>query len=268
MSYLIKDLSKMTGVKGFTIRKWQERYGIFQPSLAPNGYWYYSADDYAVLSRIVKLIESGEKISSIVALGRDKLLSSRDDSSYSGEEKMVIRLIQENQFAEIGNMLDNFHRKSNFTSFIRNHVERFVILSGRAWQDGLIGVGDEHAFSRWMTGYLREKCTIYENASVQPVWLVAVFPGDTHELGALMHYAILIAKKVPVRFVGNLPVEHLIKELKKGNYRTISISMALAPPLSKIMKFKKSLLAKTTVKKVFFGGRGFKLAKYGICRER
>jgi DNA-binding transcriptional MerR regulator len=268
VGYLIKDLSKLTGVKGFTIRKWQERYGIFEPELASNGYWYYSNDDYTVLTKIIKLLESGERISNVVSIGREKLLNLRDDSNYSSAEKLIISWIQKNQYIELGKYLDSLYQPNNFTAFIRNQVESVVILTGRAWQDGLLGVGDEHSFSRWMTGYLRQKCADLEEPSSNPLWLVTVFPGETHELGALMHYAILIGKKIPAKFVGTLPVEHIIKELNKGNYRTVSVSMVLAPPLQKIEKLKKNLLSKSKVKKVFFGGRGFKLAKYGICRER
>jgi len=269
MGYLIKDLSKLTGVKGFTIRKWQERYRIFQPQLAPNGYWYYTPDDFTILSRIVKRIEQGEKISSIVALGREKLLSLKDDSGYTEEEKKLIRLIQENQFTEIGNLLEKYFSESTrFSNFIYNHIERIAILVGRAWKDGLISVADEYSFSRWMIGYLRQKCNQFEISGNKPIWLVAVFPGDTHELGALMHYAILLSKKIPARFVGNLPVEHLIKELNRGQYRALSVSLTLAPSMGKIEKFKNTILSKTRVKKVFFGGRGYKLAKYGIAREK
>jgi len=42
----------------------------------------------------------------------------------------------------------------------------------------------------------------------------------------------------------------------------------LAQPLTKVEKLKTALLKKTKVKRIYFGGRGYKLAKYGICRER
>ena len=98
--------------------------------------------------------------------------------------------------------------------------------------------------------------------------MVSIFPGDPHEIGALLHYAILRSKKVPVKYVGSIPIEHLVKELTKTEYRVVSISMALAQPLTKVEKLKTTLLKKTKVKRIYFGGRGYKLAKYGICRER
>ncbi len=270
MKYLIKDLSKMTGIKGFTIRKWQERYKIFKPQLAPNGYWYYTNEDYEVLAKIVRFIEEGEKISHIVALGRENLLKFKNEDSYSEEEKQFIHWIENNQFLEIENYFDEQAKQMSFSSFIRHSLEKKVNLVGRAWQDGMLSVADEHSFSRWVTAYVRNQCKKYETElkTKKPVWLVSVMPGDEHEIGALLHYAILVGKKVPVRFVGTLPIDHLIRELNKGQYRTVSISMTMAPQLKKLEKIKNTIMKRTSVKKVIFGGRGYRLAKYGICKEK
>ena len=257
----------MTGVKGFTIRKWQERYSIFQPQMANNGYWYYSNEDYTVLSKIVKLLESGERISNIAALGRENLLKLRNDQGYTDHERQLLQWVMDGNFTEIERDLEAKVNSMNFKEFIRHHAEHLAILVGRAWQDGLISVAEENSLTKWLFGYIRNKATKFESDR-RPVWLVSVFPGDPHELGALMHYAILRSQKVPAKFVGSIPMEHLMKELIKSDYKIVSLSMALAQPLTKIEKVKTNLLKKTKVKRVYFGGRGYKLAKYGICRER
>ena len=267
MRYLIKDLSKMTGVKGFTIRKWQERYSIFQPQMANNGYWYYSNEDYTVLSKIVKLLESGERISNIAAIGRENLLKLKNEAGYSDYERQLLHWVMEGNFSAIEKEFEAKVSSMSFKDFIRNHAEHMVILVGRAWQDGLITVAEENSLTKWLFGYIRNKASQFETDK-RPIWLVSVFPGDPHELGALLHYAVLKSKKIPAKFVGSIPMEHLVKELIKTNYKIVSLSMALAQPLPKIEKVKNALLKKSQVKKVYFGGRGYKLAKYGICRER
>ena len=267
MRYLIKDLSKMTGVKGFTIRKWQERYSIFQPQMANNGYWYYSNEDYTVLSKIVKLLESGERISNIAALGRDNILKIRNDQGYNDAERQLLQWVMDGNLSAVEKYLEEKLDSMGFKEFIRHHAEHLVILAGRAWQDGLITVAEENSLTKWLVGYIHSKISKFE-VTKRPVWLVSIFPGDPHEIGALLHYAILRSKKVPVKYVGSIPIEHLVKELTKTEYRVVSISMALAQPLTKVEKLKTTLLKKTKVKRIYFGGRGYKLAKYGICRER
>jgi DNA-binding transcriptional MerR regulator len=267
MKYLIKDLSKMTGVKGSTIRKWQERYGIFDPQVAPNGYWYYSNDDYIVLNRIVNFLERGDKISKVVALGREYLLKYQNTENYSQEERNFFRSLQANDFSTIEAKYNQLFQEVGFRTFVREHLHKLVIFVGRGWNDGLISVADEHAFSRWFIGYL-SKLIQPIRKDVEPIWLVASFPGDTHELGALMHYALLCSKNIPVRFVGSLPIEHIVKELVKPHYKAISFSLAVQQPLKKIEKIKNLVLTKTKVQNIYFGGRGIKLLRKSIRDER
>lgn len=267
MRYLIKDLSKMTGVKGFTIRKWQERYSIFQPQMANNGYWYYSNEDYTVLSKIVKLLESGERISNIAALGRENILKLKNDQGYTDHERELLKWVMDGNFSAIEAEFEAHCKAMSFKDFIRKHAEHLAVLVGRAWQDGLISVAEENSCTKWLFGYIRNKATQFE-LDRKPIWLVTVFPGDPHELGALMHYAVLRSQKIPAKFVGSIPMEHLLKELIKTEYKIVSLSMALAQPLTKIEKVKAQLMKKTKVRRVYFGGRGYKLAKYGICREK
>lgn len=74
MSYLIKDLSRLSRLSPARIRKWQERYGIFTPVRGENGYWYYTEQDKALLLGMKERLDRGEKLKDIIALGRDGLL--------------------------------------------------------------------------------------------------------------------------------------------------------------------------------------------------
>ncbi|MCB1176646.1 MAG: MerR family transcriptional regulator [Leptospiraceae bacterium] len=267
MKYLIKDLSKMTGIKGFTIRKWQERYSIFDPKLASNGYWYYTNEDYIVLTRIVNFLNRGERISSIVSRGRDYLLSYKNSEGYSNIEKKIIYHIIKNEYEEISHYLDEELERNTHKNFIRYQLRNIMILVGRAWNDGLVSVADEHSFSRWMEGYIYNISNKF-GTTENPVWLVTSFPGDNHELGALMYYSLLRSRNIPAKFVGTLPLEHIIKELNNSDYKAISLSLALAQPIAKIEKVKSKILRKTNIKKVFFGGRGYNIVRESIKKER
>lgn len=266
MQYLIKDLSRMTGIKGFTIRKWQERYKFFQPTLASNGYWYYSNDDYVVLSRIVRLLSEGMRISKIASIGRDKILQLRNDRDYSEDERTFVNWMSAQNFTALKSYLDERRSREKFTVFINLTVKNLVVLCGRAWEDGLLTTADEHSFSRWIFGYLRGVVSWMEN-SAKPVWLVAVFPGDRHEIGALMYYALLRYKKIAAKFVGILPIEHVIRELNRSNqYKAVSFSMTLAQTPVKIEKLKGRIQSRTSIKKVMIGGRGYSLTKHGALK--
>jgi DNA-binding transcriptional MerR regulator len=259
MKYLIKDLSKLTGFDGARIRKWQERYRILEPERGANGYWYYTNEDYIVLQNMKRLLDKGEKLQSVVSLGREYLLGMMGADDFTEAEMSLIKSIARNDFTAIEGYFGEQYGKQSFASFVRGPIRDAVVLIGSAWEAGLLSVAEEHSFSRWLFTYIYGK-TREMGIPRDPVWLVAVFPGDPHELGALMHYALLVSKKVPAKYAGTLNIEHIIDELKRNQYRNVSLSMVMPQPIEKIESIKKKLLERSGVNKVLVGGRGYRAA--------
>ncbi|MCB1138322.1 MAG: MerR family transcriptional regulator [Leptospiraceae bacterium] len=259
MKYLIKDLSKLTGFDGARIRKWQERYRILRPERGGNGYWYYNNEDYIVLQNMKRLLDKGEKLQSVVSLGREYLLGMMGADDFSEDEMEVIKRISRNDFESIGQALDRQYSSMHFTDFVRGPVRDTVVLIGSAWEAGLLSVAEEHAVSRWLFTYIYGK-TRELGIVDDPVWLVAVFPGDPHELGALMHYALLVAKRIPAKYAGTLSPEHIIDELKRNQYRNLSLSLVMPQSMEKIDSVRSKIKERSGVKKVLIGGRGYRAA--------
>lgn len=259
MKYLIKDLSRLTGFDGARIRKWQERYGILRPERGSNGYWYYTNEDYIILQNMKRLLEKGEKLQSVVSLGREYLLGMMGADDFGESEMNLIKQIASNDFDAMGRDLDEKYMSMSFGRFVRGPVRDVVVLIGSAWEAGLLSVAEEHAASRWLFTYIYGK-TRELGIPNEPIWLVAVFPGDPHELGALMHYAMLISKKVPAKFAGSLSIDHIVDELKRNNYRNLSLSMVMPQPLDKIESIRSRIKERSGVKKVLVGGRGYRAA--------
>jgi DNA-binding transcriptional MerR regulator len=257
MKYLIKDLSKLTGFDGARIRKWQERYRILRPERGANGYWYYGNEDYIVLQNMKRLLEKGEKLQSVVSLGREYLLGMMGAEDFAESEMSLIQRIASNDFSSIEREFDELYQSMPFSSFVRGPILRAVVLTGSAWEAGLLSVAEEHAFSRWLFTYIYSK-TNELGIPAEPVWLVCVFPGDPHELGALMHYALLISKKVPAKYAGTLSIEHIVDELKRNSYRNLSLSMVMPQSPEKIESIRTRILEKSGVQKVLIGGRGYR----------
>ncbi len=257
MKYLIKDLSKLTGFDGARIRKWQERYRILRPERGANGYWYYGNEDYIVLQNMKRLLEKGEKLQSVVSLGREYLLGMMGAEDFAESEMSLIQRIASNDFSSIEREFDELYHGMPFSSFVRGPILRAVVLTGSAWEAGLLSVAEEHAFSRWLFTYIYSK-TSELGIPAEPVWLVCVFPGDPHELGALIHYALLISKKVPAKYAGTLSIEHIIDELKRNSYRNLSLSMVMPQSPEKIESIRTRILEKSGVQKVLIGGRGYR----------
>lgn len=260
MKYLIKDLSRLTGIDGARIRKWQERYRLLRPERGENGYWYYGFDDFIILTNMKRRLDEGVRLSSLVEKGREPLLELQETEQFSSSDLRTIRAISLGELSSFEPELDAIHKKEGLRPLLRGRIHDILTLVGNAWQVGLINVSEEHAFSRWVFGYIQGKVQQIE-VTGPPKVLVCAFPGDIHELGALMVHANFRSRGVASRFAGTMPLEHILEDLKKTDYRTVSLSMVFPRPLEKIEAVKRQILDSKLVKKVMIGGRGYHLSK-------
>ncbi len=256
MKYLIKDLAKLTHLSSDRIRKWQERYKILRPERGANGYHYYSNDDLRILLYIKKQLEKGMNLKEILKKSRDEILNEiLYTNDFTSEELDYIRLLLNYNYKSIEKKLNTIYKKYKFFTW-SHEIHKLIILTGRAWEKNIISVSDEHAFSTWLKGYILAEINKKAEYGCSS-WLVCVFPGDQHELGAILHYAKLIHFKVPAKYVGCLPREELLKEIRENNYRKVSISIVMPVKIQEIQKLKKDILKVKPVK-VLFGGYGYK----------
>ncbi|MEQ9363905.1 MAG: cobalamin B12-binding domain-containing protein [Leptospirales bacterium] len=253
MKFLIKDLSRMTSFSPARIRKWQERYRIFEPNQGSNGYWYYSNEDYLVLRSIQQRLAMGQKLNLVMGLGREFLLANLINDEFTQTEWKLIQLIKDSNYEMLENHLYVERKTKTYGGWVRGTLQPLLQMVGRAWETGFISIAEEHALSRWFHGFVLQSLKSYAAPSAID-WLVVTYPGDPHELGALMHYAILRSRGKKVRFAGDLPREELVREVRAGNYQRISISVVLPQSREKLDSVRAELLAADPDVRVYFGG--------------
>ena len=73
--FSIKDLENLTGVKAHTIRAWEQRYELLNPTRSATNIRTYSGDDLKRLLNVSLLVERGMKISKIADLSEEELVS-------------------------------------------------------------------------------------------------------------------------------------------------------------------------------------------------
>lgn len=71
--YTIKNVSMITGIGVHTLRAWEKRYSVVNPSRSPSGRRFYSDEDIEKLKLITTLNKTGEQISSIAKLSDEQL---------------------------------------------------------------------------------------------------------------------------------------------------------------------------------------------------
>ena len=71
--YFIKDIENITGIKAYTLRIWEQRYGMLVPKRTETNIRYYEEDDLKYMMNIAILNANGVKISRIAQMDRDEV---------------------------------------------------------------------------------------------------------------------------------------------------------------------------------------------------
>lgn len=260
MRLTAKKISELTQVPAANIRKWRERYGILEPERGDNGYLYYTSEDYRVLLSIARQLNAGTKLAHIMKQGRQALLDKAPSAGYSDEEQRFLEQVIENNFTQLSHELEAVLRLHNVDYLVRKKIWPMTVLIGQAWQTGFITVATEHAYSRWMMGFLSQLALRHHRRpSIERLFVS--FPGDEHELGAMMHYALMTAAGQGGKFSGALPIEKLFEELNQGDYEELHVSATIPKTRAEIEKLVSQIHRKFPGIKVKIGGVGTKPAE-------
>ncbi len=257
MRLTAKKLSELTNVPAANIRKWRERYSILDPQRGENGYLYYTSEDYRVVLSINRLLAEGKKLAAIMQLGREKLLEMAPKANHSNDEMRFLEKVIEGDFAVLTHELDAYLQMHSAESLVQRRVLPQTVLVGRAWESGFITVATEHAFSRWMMGYLSQLALRFTRKKGGDRLFIA-FPDDQHELGAMMHYVLMSSEGLGGKFCGALPFDRLVEELGHGDYEELHVSATIPRSRDEIEKFVSSVHKKFPHIKVKIGGSGVK----------
>ncbi|HRP68054.1 MAG TPA: MerR family transcriptional regulator [Turneriella sp.] len=255
MKLTAKRLSELTAVPVANIRKWRERYGVLTPERGDNGYLYYTSEDYRLLLAIKNLLAKGMKISHIMRKGREILLEQIPTTHYRYEDMAFLEKVIDNRFSDLAHELNATYRTNDLAYLINKVIHPQVVLVGQAWEAGLITVAAEHAYSRWLMGYLHQLTYKYYPSTKQTSLFIS-FPGDEHELGAMMHFALMATEGQGGRFSGALPIDRLSEELGAGKYEELHVSVTIPKPRSEIKKFINRIYTLDKRIKIKIGGSG------------
>lgn len=208
MSFSIKELEALSGIKAHTIRIWEQRYNFLKPSRTDTNIRRYSNDELKTLLTVALLNKFGYKISRI------------DFMSHEERTKAVMELSPQEAYNErlvnkmIGYMIDM--RNVDFEKLLNDHVNQYGIEKtiteiiffflekvGILWHTNHIVPLQEHIVSN----IVRQKIlSAIDNLPLvhkpEPVFLLFLPEDEFHEMGLLYIYYLLRKRKLPVIYLG------------------------------------------------------------------
>lgn len=196
--YSIKELEKLSGIKAHTIRTWEKRYNVFNPSRTDTNIRFYSDKDLKKLLNISLLSRHGYKISKTSHLSQEELNSKiaalednfEDIESYI--EQLTVCMIEMDEI-KFEKLLSIYFLKFGFEKTIIEIVFPFLRKVGILWLSDNINVIQEH----FMSHLIRQKIIVAIDglsirADVDAAKVMLFLPeNELHEITLLFfHYMI------------------------------------------------------------------------------
>jgi len=244
-SFSISDIARFTGIKPHTIRRWEERYEIVEPTRIQGSQRIYNTTDLSRLLRIALLSQHGSRISRLTKASDTELTGLEKAASgipafqrKSAINKLIIAMYCNEPFA-FDEVLNELQLNISLENIVENVLFPFLKITGLLYKGHKLT--EEHIV---VTTVRRKIILAYESlnfqSSSQPD--VIMFLPDSGQLDLGLLYATYLFRKnnIHAYYLGlDVGVTNLVSILRiiKSKYLFTYVS-----PAHK--KFRNSLIEK------------------------
>lgn len=244
MSFTIKELEALSGIKAHTIRIWEQRYHFLKPSRTQTNIRKYSNEELKTLLTVALLNKNGYKISRIDHMlpeqRRNTILQLTDQEAR--REQVVNELIAamiDLDMLLFEKILVEQVQQLGIVDAITTVVFLFLDKVGILWQTNRINPVHEHI----ATNCIRQKIIsaidhLPAAQRAEPLFLLFLPEGEHHELGLLVVYLLLKQRRLPAVYLGaNVPQRDVVYITGRLQPRYLYMHLTSLPPRQNFSKF-------------------------------
>jgi MerR family transcriptional regulator, light-induced transcriptional regulator len=242
--YSIRELEQLSGIKAHTIRIWEKRHKIIDPSRTATNIRFYSDDDLKKIINVSLLNNHGYKISRIADMTLDEmnkkvleLSESHDDVSVHIDQLVISMIDMEEEAFE--KTLNTLILRYGFERAITEIVYPFLEKIGLLWQTQHITPAHEH----FMSNLIRQKLIVAIDGlpipqKTAPRILLFLPEGEMHELGLLFYHYLTRNAGWRTYYLGqNVPYSDLVSvyNVHKPQVLLTSITASTSIPVERLL---------------------------------
>lgn len=270
--YNIKAISHLVGLLPVTLRAWERRYGLLNPTRGDQGYRLYSERDLKVLRWIKTQIDTGMSISRAVEHLRDLQKNGEDpvdeDRTTLSDASVSIDTVNKQLFEAVTGFDDpkaNEVLRRAFAIYsvdqvLTRVVQPTLVEIGEAWQRGDLAIANEHYASQFFIRHLMSMMTTTMPPTHFQTIVAAGAPGEEHQIGLLILVVMLRWRGWDIKYMGpNLPLEKLPEALSPLQPNMLLFSATSSAHANTLLKLDEIFEQQPEPKPIIiFGGQGFK----------
>ncbi|HKJ03882.1 MAG TPA: MerR family transcriptional regulator [Longimicrobiales bacterium] len=247
----IRVVAQRTGLTPATLRAWERRYQVVEPTRSDGGQRLYSDADVERLVRLRRLSDAGRPISLVASLKDEEAeaLLREDQAQRPGGAsptpsagEAAARMV-EAAYTQVlaldGDALEALLRRSAVTlgayPFLEEVVAVLLHRVGRAWTEGELGPAHEHLCTGVVEGVLSWLADPSAAESGSPRVVVATLPEERHGLGARLVAAAAGLEGWQVTHLGvDLPARDIADAARAVSARVVAVSVVNADTLAAV----------------------------------
>ena len=222
----IAALAYRTGVAPDTLRKWEQRYRILQPTRTAGGQRRYSERDVARVEWLCERLSEGYRIGEAATLlggGGGAMEPARLPAE---QLEGILESAARGDAIDIGVRLDQAFALNGVEETLETVVGPLLEAVGERWESGELSVADEHLVSESVRSRLGHLLAD-SGGGLRGVAVLACAPGERHELGLMMAAIALRRDGWNVIYLGSdTPIGDALGLAKRLSARVLGISVS------------------------------------------
>jgi DNA-binding transcriptional MerR regulator len=238
--YSISDLEQLSGVKAHTIRIWEQRYNLLNPSRTVTNIRTYGEADLRRLLNVAALCSRGQRISQVVRLSEEECqmaalalcneVQPADDARLNAMLGASLDLDEPRLHRLFDEAIEELGTEDTLLRLGYPLLQRLSV----SWKEGSLSVAQERLVAQLLRQELMASADalplIPLSQEDAPRWLLFLPEGEWHELALLfMNYA-LRARGRQVLYLGpNLPLPDVLAAAKTFRPTVLATVLTKAP---------------------------------------
>lgn len=234
--YSIRVVSRMTAISAHTLRMWERRYGFPQPQRTEGGARRYGDEDVQRLQMITQAMELGYRPNEVVPMPADPLRellkrqaakAPQPVTNLGDPVEAALAAIREMDEARAGAVLQQAVAAMGARRFVTDVADPLCSQVGELWQEGELGIHQEHLLVEVLTTRLRALLAAYPTAQGRPRVLLSTLPEELHGMGIQMAALYLALSGAYPRLLGvNTPTADLVEAARGFDAQVVALSVS------------------------------------------
>lgn len=261
-------VSKLLGLSPVTIRAWENRYNVVQPTRSEGGHRLYSDEDVEDLRwLLVQTKEKGLGISHAAQMLQKKKLEmptsisrqiNESGSNYSSLQDDLYDALMNMDIEKADRIVDLGFSMYHLDEMIHKVMVPLMIRVGDEWEQGIISVAQEHMVSEFVKQRYIQFFRLFQRNPALPKVIALCPAGERHEVGLLLFSLFLRRKGLDVIYLGaDTPVEGIAEMLHRKDANWLCLTLTDSNRLNDTIEYIEHILDSRPQVKIILGGKGF-----------